>query len=433
MAISDNPTVLGNTVYARKYVYVVNEITKTWRNTSFFLDNVKRMAPKYDQQGRQGIIPLETSGNNGFRFFTPGENLPESGSASYTEATIDFTSWAVTAEYDYHAKLANATNEQSFIRVRMKAVADAVEAMGYHWSHALMMPKTNAVARLKTNTTGNTWQLYKENESGANGTFGSRFLFRNGMVSASSTTTGLVCESAFDGTTLGVDYVNDKVTFAGMNPGSLNADDYIYWGTKNRPSKGRGLTGLPVIVDDGTNYAVFEGRNRTTAGNEDWQAGYTGSFGTGNIELEMINQAINQRRRLPGSKTDVVLYGMRTQRMHFQQQSTAKMSMLPVSSIKGGPVFNGGWSGLPVFYADGQMIAMATEEYPDNVMYGLNWEGVALAMMPGGEPTWINEGEGDFKYIDDTTNWRAYLVAVGQLVSKNPALNWQTAGIVSFT
>ena len=432
MALSDNPTVLANTVYARKYVYVVNEITKTWRNTSFMLDNVKRMAPKFNQQGRQGIIPLETSGNNSFRFFTPGEGPAEAGSASYTEATIDFASMSVTAEYDYHVKLANATNEQSFIRVRMKAVADAVEAMGYHWSHSLMIPKTGAIARLKTNTAGTTWQLYKENESAANGTFGSRYLFRNGMVSASANTAGLDAESAFDGNSLGVDYVNDKVTFSGMNTASLQAGDYIYWGSKYKTSKGRCFTGLPTIVDDGTNYAVFEGRDRTVAGNEDWQAGLDTGFGTGNIELEMIRQAINQKKRLPGSKTDVVLYGMRTQMLHFQQQSAAKQSMLPVSAIKGGPTFTGGWSALPVFYGNDQMLAMATEEYPDNVMYGLNWDGLGLAMMPGGEPTWINEGEGDFKYVPDTTNWRAMLVAVGQFVSKQPALNWQTNGIVSF-
>lgn len=423
------PTTFSNTTLARKYLYLIPEITKTWGKTSFILENIKRMAARYTNQGRQAIITLEKSGNGSFRFMGIGETPAEAGSATYDEATVDFTTLSTTAEYDYHAKLASASDEQSFIRVRLKSVADAVEAIGYRWSHGLFMPKHAAVARLKTNTTGTTWQLYKDTETGANGTFGARFLPRNGYVSASANLTGLVTEINFDGTTSGVNYVDDIVTFSGTGTANLQADNYIFWGTKNRPSKGRGITGLPYIVDDGTNYATFEGRDRTAAGNEDWQAGLNESFGTGNIELEMINQAINQRRRLPGSKTDVVIYGMKTQRMHFQQQSTARQSMLPVSNMKSGPVFQGGWSALPVYYGDDVMLAMANEECPDNVMYGLSWEGLGLAIPPGGEPTWINEGEGDFKYVPDTTNWRGYLIAVLQLASKSPQLHWQTNGI----
>lgn len=427
MPVPDRPTTYGNTTEARKYLYVYNEIIKTWRQTSFAAENLNRYTARIANGGRQAIIPLETSGNGSFRFMGIGESLPEPGSATYTEAVVDFTTCATTAEFDEWAKAAAETNQQSFIDIKMKAVADATEAIGYRWSHALMIPKTGAVARLKANTTGTTWSLYTDTETGNGGTFGARFLPRNGMVSLSTTTTGLVTEVDFVGATSGVNYIANTATFTGTGTGNLVADQYVYWGTKDRTSKGRALTGLPVIVDDGTNYAVFEGRNRTTAGNEDWQAGYTASFGTGSIELEMINQSINRQLALPGNKTDVVWYGLKTQRLHWQQQSATRQSMMPVSGMKDGPTFMGGWKALPVYYGNDVLLAMATPEYTDNKMYGLNWEGLGLAMLR--EPQWLNEGEGDFKYITDTMNYRGYIYSIGQLASKLPAMHWQTDGI----
>lgn len=428
MAATEFPTTYANTTLARKYVYAINAITPTWKQTNFKLENIKRMAARYTPDGRQCIITLENSGNGSFRFMNIGEAPAESGSATYDEALVDFTTWTVSAEWDYHAKKAAATNEQAFIRIRMKSIADAVEAMGYRWSHALNMPKTNAVARIKSNIAGNKWQLYKDTESGANGTFGARYLFRKGYASLSATTTGLVAEIDFDGTTVGVDYVNDTVTFAGTGLANVAVDQYIYWGSKARTSKGRGLNGFPVMVDDGTNYATYEGIDRTAAGNEFWQAGLDTGFGTGNIQLEMINQAINRQRALPGTKTDVVFYGLKTQRLHFEQQSVNAQNMLPVSGMPGGPTYVGGWKALPVYYGTDVFMAMATVEDPDDRMYGLNWDGVGLAML--GDPEWLREdGEAEFRLIANTTSWVGHLIACGQLASKLPALHWQTNGI----
>ena len=423
-------TSLASTEKARKYLYVINELTKTWRDVSFTLSNFKRATGRYINGGRQAIIPLETATSGAFRFSDPGEAPSEAGTATYDEAVIDFTTMSTSIEYDWHAKLAGQTDKQSFIQLRTKAIADAVEVMGYRWSHAIFMPKTNAVARVKTaNITPGVHQLYKEGETtgaGAGGTFGARYIFKKGYLAASANTTTKVCEKGFDGWADSVDRVNDKITTGGLLSSTIANDDYLFWGTKDRTSKGRGLTGLPMIVNDGVDYAVFEGRDRTVAGNEDWQATVSRSFGSGNIELEMINQSINLERKLPGVHTDVVMYGLKVQRLHFQQMATLRRAMLPVSDINGA-VYNGGFKALPVDYGDRQLAAMANVEIPDNVMYGLSWDALALAMLS--EPVWIDEGEGQFKHIPDTFSWKAHLAGVGQLVSKLPAAHWLTTGI----
>lgn len=415
-------TNLTSTEKARKYQYVIDGLTKTWVDSNFMLMNLKRAAgARYSPGGRQAIIPLETATSGSFRFSAPGEPPAEAGTATYDEATIDFTTFSTSIEYDWHAKLASQSNKLAFIQIRTKQVADAAEVLGYRWSHAIFAPKHNAMARLKTDLGGNQWQLYREDEAGANGTFGARYLFKTGYASASANLVGTEAERGFDGFTLSFDRVDDTVQFSGLNMGTLTADDYIFWGSKARTSKGRGLTGLPQIVNDGVDFAVFEGRDRTVAGNEDWQAGVIRGFGSGNIERRMMNSMIELDKRI-GMKTDVILYGLKTQLMHFQQMATQRRSMMPVSGMTGGPTFTGGFNALPIDYGDRKIAAMANRENPDSLMYGLNWDCIALAMLA--EPTWIDEGEGQMKHIPDSFSWKGHLAGVGQICSKLPSAHW---------
>lgn len=412
---------------SRKYLYLVGELTQTWYDNNFLLSWIQRSTGRWSGMGRQAIIPLETAPMGSFAFSGLNGGPPEAGTALFDEAFVDFTTFATSVEFDLHAKEAGETNQQSFINLKLKLVADAVEMMGYRWSHALFVAKNQAMARVKTVIGGGVVQLYTEGESGANGTYGARYLFPNGYASASANLTGTAAEVNFDGFTQSVDRINDRATLTGVGVANVIADSYLFWGSKIKTSKGAGVTGLPELVDDGQDFAVFEGRDRTAAGNEDWQSGVDRAFGFGNIEREIMKQMRNLDKRR-GAVTDVVLYSLEAQQLHFDQMKVDRRALVPVNGGEFGPTFQGGFKALPIAYGDRNIAAMANRENPGSFMYGLNWAGLNLSMLR--DPKWIDEGEGMWKYVMETYRWRATLTGIGQLASKDPGLHWKTTGML---
>lgn len=428
----DYPASLAATELARKYQYLINGLTKLWVQNNFALTNFKRAAGRLASGGRQSIIPLETGTNGSFRFMLPGEAPAEAGTATYDEAIVNFAAWSVSIENDWFAMKAGQTDKQSFINIRTKQVTDAVEVMGNRWSHALFAGPDNAMARIESDLGAGVFQLYADTDPLGGGTFGARFMFQNGLLNGSVTKVGYNPDLAGDYTTVSADPILDRVTLTGTGLVALQASvaggdkPYLFWGSHDRSSMGRGIDGLPKLVNDGVDYAVFEGRDRTAADGVNWQATVHRTFGAGNIEKEILSQMRTLDKRI-AMTTDVIMYGLEVQNMHFEQMAANRRNMIPVTDFKGGPTFSGGFEALPVSYGTRKVAAVSNREIPDFLMYGLNWECVALSMLS--DPEWLNEGEGMYKYVPDTTRWKAHLIAAGNVASANPQGNWLTTGI----
>ena len=382
-----------------------------FNKSNFFQENIKKKLAKLSATGREYLIPMLLGDNQSFKGSLEGEDLATPGTAIWDEVALSRKYTDARLSITDQAMQVSKGNEASWIQARTMEERGLMREFNQKYSELWYGWGTGAIARVNGAPGNTTFVVDDDQATGAGYTFGTKYLKKGMVISASSTLTGYVADRTFKATIEGVN--NTTLTITVSNCQDLADGDYILW----EDSLNRMPTGLMGIIDDGTFVATYGGKTRATAGNE-WLHGYVYDVNGAITENRLITTAHTVEQNIGVIPTlAVTTYGgLRAVANLFVGDRRFMIS----ETTAGGIGYKGGWSGVSIQLGSMKKLNILTDrKCPKGNMFMPNLEDFVIYQL--GEPHWLSmDGESVYRWVPNKRAWEAAWVYDCEFFSERP-------------
>lgn len=421
-------TTVSNVVNALKYTYGVNKVQYMFNQESptyNMLNKVKK------QQGGRGqfIIPLITKNAGAWKGISEGGSLPTALAPATTEAT--FALHEFVGMYDLSWKLISDSRSDKF------AFQQAVQFLGDGLKRRILRNMNsdfidNGKGRLAV------WTV-ADDTSGFTSAFQPRL--ETGMVVDVMAVSDDDTKRGDSLTVTGYDPIAKTFTLSG-NPTSTAAGDYAVIedtcdiSVTTTSLHTNGLLGVVSNANPASVVGNYGGINRTTAGNEFWQAAVLSNSGSNRpLSEDLMIQAQDAVRIKGGGKLNAWMSNMPIVRRYHEMLAGERYFALSKPGVLAGGIGRGG-SNTDGGSADGEGLSpyefsgipwYVDPYFTNNVILGLDTSHFFLGVGDADTPRPISEIFENIPFFRQTTS-ATFEVAwyyVCELLSDNPAAGVQ--------
>lgn len=398
---------------------------------SFLLENLRRKAGRVPLGGRTMEIPLETRGMASIGAQQELEAVSEPDNPGFALATIPIKTLTSRFQISLHAHLSSKDNRAAWVGGQMKSMSSTVEMFAMNFSRLLHGWGTGALARVNGAPTADTpvagqhtIVVDADQSTGSGGTFGTKYLIKGLRLNASGVLTGLIPDTTANLRILSVTPSTNTIIVDG-ELGDLADNDYLILGSRERTSMNRAPMGIYGYIDDGTTVPTVLNINRTTAGNEYWQATVSTTVGGADLENEIQNNCDTIYSNI-GHMTDLILMSLGVWRKFAADLRGDRRFVTAAETGK----YRGGTNMLMYDGADGNAIPITRDrDVPTGTMWGFYWPCWYLGYLL--EAQWLKQFDESsiFRRIHDVLGWEAIYAWIGELICTKPAAQWVSKGI----
>lgn len=407
-------------------------ITKKW-----LLENYEKQAAQLRIDGRTVEVPFETRLPQSFggQLEHEGYSAPDMPAAAL--GTVSPATLTASMGISLQALMqSTGNNKASWIAARLHTMERIADSFGQNQSRLAHGDGSGALARVKgspsadTPVTGqHTIHLDPDQDAASGYTFGLRYIERGMPLCASATKTGTALSTLKTASlrVLSVDRSDpdDPVMICTGTIGTLADNDYLFWGSRERPSKGRMPSGLWAALLD-ANVPTYLGIDRSDDANDWFRPHVVEGVGSSPLERE-IQAAYDQVVSTHGGDPSVLLFNMGVWRRFAEELRVDRQFVTAAETGK----YKGGTKMLVWNGADSDCYIVKDRDVPAGCILGLDWtthkQGTLLdAGWLGGQK---GLGENIFQRVPGVLEYVAVMVWMGQHFCIDPGKNFVLRGI----